>query len=560
MSLFLSVIILLLSACAAQGVLTGGAKDEVPPRVIIEKSTPNKLLNFKGRTFHLVFDEYVKVEDIFNQVVVSPPLVYNPKIELRGKKLIFEFNEKEVLRDSTTYTIQFGDAVKDITENNPAVDLRFVFSTGNIIDSLEVSGKITSMDKNEPVADAWALLYDDPSDSMVYLSRPYYFGKTDKTGSFTIRNVKAGTYQMVALKDANNNYKFDNPAEQIGFMDSLLIIEKNIKGISLGVFEEEKKRLIQDVDSTQKGLVKIRFSDPLIQPVFSMSDSSVLIYKTWNAAHINVFHQADSLFSWWLYIEQANGQTDSIRIRSYPLNTSMLRPPLTLSSRGISNQTQHPDSVFYLQAVTPLTRINAAGFTLLKDSVKVQMPSPVLTEIPGTFIILQPLSSGNYTLQIEPASLTDLYGGINDSLIKVSFTILDRSAFGNLKIEISDFEPDMNYILTLLKKDLIIAEWQHSGNELMVRSFQSLLPDTYELQVIEDSNRNGRQDKGNFLQKRKPERQKILKMDPLRANWDVEQKLSIADWYKKPVEMKTDEKDPDENGMDNEDEDGQNDK
>lgn len=556
----MGMLLLLLSACAAQGVLTGGAKDEVPPKVIIEKSTPNKLLNFKGRTFYLEFDEYVKVDDIFNQVIVSPPLVYNPKIELRGKKLIFEFNEKEVLRDSTTYTIQFGDAVKDITENNPAVDLRFVFSTGDIIDSLEVSGKITSLDKNEPVADAWALLYDDPSDSMVYLSRPYYFGKSDKTGNFTIRNVKAGTYQMVALKDANNNYKFDNPTEQIGFLDSLITIEENIKGISLGVFEEEKKRLIQDVDSTQKGLVKIRFSDPLIQPVFSMSDSSIRINKTWNAANINVFHQADSLVSWRLIVEQANGQLDSIRIRSYPLDTSMLRPPLTLSSRGINTQTQHPDSVFYLQASTPLTSINSAGFTLLKDSVKVPIPAPVLAEMPGTLIVLQPMASGNYTLQIDSASLTDLYGGINDSLIKLTFTILDRAAFGNLKLEISGFDPDVNYILTLLKKELKIAEWQHSGNELMVRSFQSLLPDTYELQVIEDSNRNGRLDKGNFLQKRIPERQRILKMDPLRANWDVEQKLSIADWYKKPVEKQEEEDDSDEEEIDEEEDDGQNDK
>jgi hypothetical protein len=553
------MIILLMGACAAQGVLTGGEKDEIPPKVIIEESTPDKSLNFKGRTFYLEFDEYVKVDDIFNQVIVSPPLVYNPKIELRGKKLIFEFNEKEVLRDSTTYTIQFGNAVKDITENNPAKDLRFVFSTGDMIDSIEVSGKITSLDKNEPVADAWALLYDDPGDSIVYLSRPYYFGKTDKAGAFTIRNVKAGTYQMVALKDANNNYKFDNPTEQIGFLDTLITIDKNIKGISLGVFEEEKKRLIQDVDSTQKGRVNIKFSEPLIQPVFGVSDNNVRMNRVWNGASITIFHQADSLLSWKLYVEQANGQKDSINIRSYPLDTSMVQAPLTVGSRGISNQTQHPDSVFYLMSSLPLTSIKPEGFTLYKDSVELPITAPVLSEVPGTLLVFQPMATGNYTLEIDSASLSDIYGGINDSLIKISFTILDRAAFGNLKLEVAGFNPDYNYILTLMKKDLILAEWLHSGNETMIRSFQSLLPDSYELRVIEDINRNGRLDKGNFLQKRTPERQRVLKMDPLRANWDVEQKMSISDWYKKPVILPADDKESDEEKKEDKD-DGQNDK
>lgn len=554
------MIILLMGACAAQGVLTGGEKDDIPPKVIIEESTPDKSLNFKGRTFFLTFDEYVKVDDIFNQVIVSPPLVYNPKIVLRGKRMIFEFNEKEVLRDSTTYTVQFGNAVKDITESNPAKDLRFVFSTGDIIDSLELSGTITSLDKNEPVADAWALLYDDPSDSTVYLSRPYYFGKSDKAGKFTIRNIKAGTYQMVALKDANNNYKYDNPTEQIGFRDSLITIEENIKGISLGVFEEEKKRLIQDVDSIQKGRVNIKFSEPLIQPTFTVSNSNVRIFRTWNGANITIFHQADSLIAWKLYVDQANGQKDSINIRSYPLDTSMVQAPLTVSSRGINNQTQHPDSLFYLMSGLPLTSIKSEGFSLFKDSVKLPLSAPILSEVPGTLLVFKPMATGNYTLQIDSASLTDIYGRMNDSLLKISFTILDRSAFGNLKLEITGFNPDLNYILTLLKKDLIMAEWQHSGNELMIRSFLSLLPDTYELKVTEDINRNGRLDKGNFLQKLRPERQRILKLDPLRANWDVEQKLSISDWYKKPVVIPEEDKTPDEEEKEDKEDDGQNDK
>ena len=116
-----------LLGCANQGQLSGGKKDTRPPAVDTLKSTPNYQTNFKKQTIKLVFDEWVQLKDVFNQVVVSPPLQEKFNVSLKKKTVSFKFNENEVLRENATYTINFGDCVQDLTERNPAQDLRFVF-------------------------------------------------------------------------------------------------------------------------------------------------------------------------------------------------------------------------------------------------------------------------------------------------------------------------------------------------------------------------------------------------------------------------------------------------
>ncbi len=131
---------LVLTACATIISPQGGPKDETPPALVADKSTANLQTNFKKQRIELTFDEWVQVQDVFNQVLVSPPLRYPYKVSLKQRTVRFDFDEREILRDSATYTINFGAAVKDLTEKNPAENLRFVFSTGPYIDSLSIRG------------------------------------------------------------------------------------------------------------------------------------------------------------------------------------------------------------------------------------------------------------------------------------------------------------------------------------------------------------------------------------------------------------------------------------
>ncbi|MEM9850056.1 MAG: Ig-like domain-containing protein, partial [Bacteroidota bacterium] len=137
----------ILIQCANPGTLTGGPKDEQPPRLDSLESTPNLQTNFEVQDIVLTFDEWIKLNNPFTQIVVSPPLDPKPEVSLKGKSVLIEFDETTELRANATYTINFGEAIQDLTEGNPAENLRFVFSTGDFIDSLEVSGQIKDLEK-----------------------------------------------------------------------------------------------------------------------------------------------------------------------------------------------------------------------------------------------------------------------------------------------------------------------------------------------------------------------------------------------------------------------------
>ena len=151
---------LALVSCARQGAPTGGPKDTTPPSVDTLYSTRNYSTRFRPSKIELRFDEWVTLSDAANQIVVSPPLAKRPEVVLRGKTVTLTFDPSEQLRDSATYTINFGTAVKDLHEGNPVKDLRFVFSTGDLIDSLRVSGKVVDALTGDPVENISVMLYD----------------------------------------------------------------------------------------------------------------------------------------------------------------------------------------------------------------------------------------------------------------------------------------------------------------------------------------------------------------------------------------------------------------
>ena len=145
------LLILLLYSCATPTTPTGGPRDENPPQIDTTLSTPNFQTRFLKQDISLTFNEWVMLEDVFNQVIISPPLQFKPEIYIKKKSVIIKWDERETLRENVTYTFNFGESVKDLTEKNPAEKLRFVFSTGDFIDSLTLSGKVVDAVDGKPL-------------------------------------------------------------------------------------------------------------------------------------------------------------------------------------------------------------------------------------------------------------------------------------------------------------------------------------------------------------------------------------------------------------------------
>ncbi|MBS4013252.1 MAG: Ig-like domain-containing protein [Bacteroidetes bacterium] len=219
--LFAAVVALLFAfSCANVVAPTGGPKDITPPTVL--RSNPaNYSTNFTGKTIRFYFDEYVELKNINQKLLISPPLKTQPEFRLRGKSIVMEINPDE-LKPNTTYNIFFDDAVADLNEGNAIQNFRFVFSTGDFLDSLSVRGNVFEAFSLMPVKNTFVMLFDSIYDSVPYLEKPVYVSKTNDKGDFEISFVKSGEYKMFALEDINSSYTFDLPTERIAFFDSLI--------------------------------------------------------------------------------------------------------------------------------------------------------------------------------------------------------------------------------------------------------------------------------------------------------------------------------------------------
>jgi hypothetical protein len=223
--LFLPVLPLLLFAggCAQQGAPTGGPQDEDPPKVV--KAIPqNYSANFKAKRIEITFDEYLDMGNFTQELVVSPPMETQPEVRMRRKTLIIEF--EEALKEDVTYTFNFGEGIKDLNERNVLLNYEYVFSTGPTLDSLSVKGTLkNAFDLTIPESPINVMLYTELADTMPLKQIPYYVGRTDKEGNFAVNNLRAGIYKLFVLKDANNNFLFDLPTEQIAFLDTSLRVD-----------------------------------------------------------------------------------------------------------------------------------------------------------------------------------------------------------------------------------------------------------------------------------------------------------------------------------------------
>ncbi|MFV0604278.1 MAG: Ig-like domain-containing domain [Niabella sp.] len=241
--------LLFTGGCASIVPPSGGPRDSLAP-VIVTVDPPNETTNFKNKTITIQFDEYVELNNPFENMVVSPLPVKLPEVKRKLKTVTVKL--KDSLEENTTYSINFKNVIKDVNEGNRAKDLLYIFSTGTYFDSLQLSGNVKIARTGKPDSTLIVMLHKNLDDSAVVKDRPRYIAKLDTSGTFLFRYLTPGTYRLYALKDESGSYKYMDKTQIFGFADSAIVLkggEQHDPVIMYAYAEEEEKN---DNTSTEK--------------------------------------------------------------------------------------------------------------------------------------------------------------------------------------------------------------------------------------------------------------------------------------------------------------------
>jgi len=559
-------------ACAnrAEGP-TGGPKDVTPPKVL--KSIPkNGTLNFSKKQIEIDFDEIVSIEKVTENVIISPPQIKPPDVKAFGKKIFVDFNEN--LIDSTTYSINFGNAIVDLNEKNPLKNYVFAFSTGNEIDTLKISGTIINAEDLNPISGICVGIYREMSDS-VFFKKPFLrIGKTDEKGHFSIDNVKNGSYKIFALEDTNRDYYFQ-PGEGLALYDSLITpsfrIEamqdtiwkdsvkvdsiRNYMGtrflpddVTLRFFKESKKRqylvknerkdpfsfslffnttltelpTIKPLNFDWEGKYQIQKNNGLDSLTYWLTDSTVWKIDT---LQITVTYlKTDSLF-------QLKSATDTLNIstRKARINTRAKQKvkEVKIEPLKFSNNITSTFEIFnpiILRFDAPLDSFDISKIKLKQKVDTVYKALPLKwKQIDSTKMYYSIenkwIAEIDYEFIIDSATFKSIYGKISDKF-SGKFKIRSLDEYSSVKIILSTFNPKA--ILQVLDvKDVLLASKPAIEKGTI---FEYLRPGDYYIRLFIDENNNGKWDTGDVITRRQPEEVFYYpKKFTLKANWEFEE-------------------------------------
>ena len=530
----LLILFLTLIGCANQGTLTGGKKDTIPPILDNSESTPNYQTNFKKQTIELTFNEWLQINDVFKQVVVSPPLQEKFDVSLKKKTVRFEFDDKEVLRENATYTINFGTAVQDLNERNPVKDLRFVFSTGDFIDSLEVTGQVVDAFDKKPTKDVLVMLYDNLSDTVVRKEKPFYFAKTDEVGNFSIKNVRADTFKVFALIDGNANYLFDNKSEKIGFLKEPIVVTDSTKvNLTLQMFQEEPNLQLQGEDKKKYGRIAFGFNRKPQEEEYKLTFENVgqRTYLQTVKDSVLLWYDLPRDTSWNVFVVRDTFPPDTIKIprlsRTTFFQEKKLTPAKEITPR--SKLEARANKNFSILFNHPLEYIDTNLVAILADTTFLRVvPQIEIDSIDKRKLLIQyPFKEKTpYQLKLLPGALTDIFGLQNDTLTQV-LEIKTATDFGDMILKVVDMQPDKNYVIELLDKSNALVEIiPMSGDTIFKKIFKSIPSGKYSVRMIQDTNGNGRWDTGNYDNLSQPEPLFTRELEELRAGWELDATVS----------------------------------
>ena len=229
----------ILFGCAQFVPPTGGKQDIIAPK-LIKSIPPNEQKNYKGKTFELFFDELIDATSLRQELLIVPEPEGTYDIKQKSNEVILKFDKP--FKDSTTYTFNFREGIKDLNERNESQNLKIVFSTGTQIDSLKIEGNVKSLFTNQPVLEANVAIYKIQDSLDLKKTKPNYFTKTDSSGNFKFENIKAANYRIYAFTDKNNNLKYDSKTEAIAFSKDTLKLYENISNVNLSLYNANNEK------------------------------------------------------------------------------------------------------------------------------------------------------------------------------------------------------------------------------------------------------------------------------------------------------------------------------
>jgi hypothetical protein len=521
------ILILAFFNCARRGTPSGGPKDETPPTLI--KASPKlNSTNFKGKKIKLTFDEFVKTKELQKQLIISPPSKLMPQIKPQGTaSKSIEIIIKDTLRENTTYVFNFGQSIVDNNEENPFPFFKYVFSTGDEIDSLSLSGKITDAVKKEPEQFVSVMLYEIDStftDSIIYKKPPTYITNTlDSTDIFELTNLKEGSYMLIAMKDVGNNNVFDQRSDKIGFIKEFVTIPTDSL-YTLNLFKEipdfkaskpklvSKNRIIFGYEGIADSMkIKILTETP--------EDFRSLVLKEPDKDTLNFWFtpfEADSLN----FLVTNEKSVDSFTVKIKDLYKD------SININAVERQLKF-NQPYQITSNIPLIAADTSKITLMTGDSTAVAYTTELNKLENRLKLFWDIAPNeSYLLTLYPEALTNFYGNFNDTL---NYRLSSKSfaELGNISLTLKNVESYPIIIQITDGKEKVIAE-QYATEAKESYDFKNLDPGKFFLRVIFDTNKNGIYDTGNYLLKIQPERIVYYPEEiELRENWELKQEFIL---------------------------------
>ncbi|RZS99401.1 Ig-like domain-containing protein [Aquimarina brevivitae] len=538
MSKGLKIIVLVLGCCIAiigcakRGSITGGEKDITPPK-FIKANPPNFSTNFDKKEIRIYFDEYIKLEEAQKQIIISPPMDPKPTITpLGGASKYVKIEFLDTLLENTTYSINFGESVVDNNESNPLPFFRYVFSTGNYLDSLSIKGTVTDALNKVPDSYITVALYevnDTFNDSTIYKEVPRYITSTLDTVGFELNNLKSGSYKLIALKDASLNYKYEPKQDKIGFYEKTVelpadtatffefpLFKENLEFRAIKPKQTSKNSFDFGYEGVRDSMqIKILSATPenFETRVFPEKEKDTLQY--W----FKPFFEADSLV---FEVTNGNYYKDTLvaRFKDQYKDSLMISP--------VDRGTLPLNKKLRLSANTPLVRINDSLISLTdKDTVAVSFNTKIDTIANEAIIDFEKTESNAYTLELRPEAILDFVENKSDSL-SFTFRTKKMADYGKVFLTLQNIKKYPVIAQLTNEKGEVLSERMVKEEKVIV--FDYLDPAKYNLRVILDENANGQWDTGSYLKKLLPEKVTYYPdVIEVRANWDLKQTFILKE-------------------------------
>lgn len=530
-------------SCAKRGSITGGLKDTLAP-VLVSSAPKNFTTDFKGNEINLVFDEYIKLKNLNKQLIISPPMKYEPLITPTGVSKFINIKIKDTLLPNTTYSFNFGESIADNNEGNALNQFKYIFSTGPYIDSLTLGGKIKDAYAKNVDNFVSVMLYeanDKYKDSVIYKEFPRYITNTlDSMRTFKFENLKEGKYLLVALKDKSSNNKYNPKDDKIGFIKHFITVPNDTL-FELSLFKETLPlKTLKPIQASGNRLLlpyegKQNFK--LNKPTIVLKNNGETLETI-----VTQFPKKDSLQIWY---KPLKADSLSLEVSKDTYNKKFTfkikdQKKDTLNIKAVQNGVINFRDRFTLDTETPLVKFDKSKIKLInKDSTAVDFTTEYNEFEQKLYVDFKKEPLEKYSFTFFPGALTDFYDKTNDTL-SYKLSTKEYADYGNLILNLKNVKRFPIIVeITNKKGDEVLASEYSEGKTQI--EFNLMLPSQFTIRVIYDDNKNKMYDTGNFLEKRYAEEVFYFQREiDVRTNWDVNETIDLSVPYNPDVEKKED--------------------